>query len=195
MTAATIVALCITATLPFALTPLVRIQHRAATLGAAGILVVALGVSGFLAHAAHSPGGAARLVAIVAAMLAAIAGGGIVVRAVLLVGGLSPWASDTTTETTDDDTTETSEPNDSETPAVSGPLRGGRLIGFLERASVAAALLAHWPAGLAIILAMKGLARYPELRAPHAAEQFIIGTFTSVLWAIAAAGTGYLLLT
>jgi len=190
MTAVTIVALCITAVLPFVLTPLARVHHRAATLGAAGILVAALGVCALLAHAAHSPGGAARIITIAAAMLAAIAGGGIVVRAVLLLGGLSPWASDTT-ETTPD----AAEANDVETPAVSGPLRGGRLIGFLERASVAAALLAHWPAGLAIILAMKGLARYPELRAPHAAEQFIIGTFTSVLWATAAAGTGYLLLT
>jgi hypothetical protein len=194
MTAATIVALCITAVLPFALTPLVRIQHRAATLAAAGILLGALGISALLAHAANSPCGAARIITICAAMLAAIAGGGIVVRAVLLLGGLSPWASDTTVDATTE-TADTPETNDDGTPTVSGPLRGGRLIGFLERASVAAALLAHWPAGLAIILAMKGLARYPELRTPHAAEQFIIGTFTSVLWATATAGTGYLLLT
>ena len=48
------------------------------------------------------------------------------------------------------------------------------------------------------MLAIKGLARYPELKGPadsgvpvtaHAvAERFIIGTFTSVLWAIGCAG-------
>lgn len=195
MTAATIVMLCVTALLPFALTPLARIHHKAATLAAAGILVVSVGICALLAHAAGTPHGAVRTLAIIAATLAAVSGGGIVVRAVLLVGGISPWASDGTTGT--DDPASTDNPagaNEPDAPGDSGPLRGGRLIGFLERASVAAVLLAHWPAGLAIILALKGLARYPELRAPHAAEQFIIGTFTSVLWAAAAAGSGYLLL-
>lgn len=76
-----------------------------------------------------------------------------------------------------------------------GPLRGGRMIGLLERAAVAVAILAGWPEGIAIVLAVKGLARYPELREPHASEQFIIGTFTSVLWAIAVAGVGRALVT
>ncbi|GAF47939.1 hypothetical protein C8E05_0558 [Rhodococcus wratislaviensis] len=76
-----------------------------------------------------------------------------------------------------------------------GPLRGGRIIGLLERAAVAAAILAAWPEGIAVVLAVKGLARYPELREPHASEQFIIGTFTSVLWAIAVCGTGRALIT
>ena len=76
-----------------------------------------------------------------------------------------------------------------------GPLRGGRIIGLLERAAVAVAILAAWPEGIAVVLAVKGLARYPELREPHASEQFIIGTFTSVLWAIAVCGTGRALIT
>ena len=71
-----------------------------------------------------------------------------------------------------------------------GPLQGGRIIGILERAAVAGAILAGWPEGMAIVLAVKGLARYPDLREPHASEQFIIGTFTSVLWAIAVGGIG-----
>ena len=71
-----------------------------------------------------------------------------------------------------------------------GPLRGGRVIGILERLAVAASILATWPEGIAIVLAVKGLARYPELREPHASEQFIMGTFVSVLWAIAVCGTG-----
>ncbi len=61
-----------------------------------------------------------------------------------------------------------------------GPLRGGRVIGILERLAVAASILATWPEGIAIVLAVKGLARYPELREPHASEQFIMGTFVSV---------------
>ncbi|MCJ0906183.1 hypothetical protein [Rhodococcus sp. ARC_M6] len=76
-----------------------------------------------------------------------------------------------------------------------GPLRGGRVIGVLERVAVAVSILAGWPEGIAIVLAVKGLARYPELREPHASEQFIIGTFASVLWAIAVCGTGKALIT
>lgn len=70
-------------------------------------------------------------------------------------------------------------------------LRGGAWIGALERAAVFATLVAGWPEGLAIVLALKGLGRYPELRNGEntgAAERFIIGTFTSVLWAAACAG-------
>ena len=74
--------------------------------------------------------------------------------------------------------------------AATGPLRGGRIIGVLERVAVAVAILAGWPEGIAIVLAVKGLARYPELREPNASEQFIIGTFASVLWAIAVGGIG-----
>jgi hypothetical protein len=67
-------------------------------------------------------------------------------------------------------------------------LRGGAWIGGLERLGVYAALVAGWAPGLAIVLAVKGLGRYPELRNQDdtgAAERFIIGTFTSVLWAVA----------
>jgi hypothetical protein len=76
-------------------------------------------------------------------------------------------------------------------------LRGGALIGALERGAIYAALVAGWPEGLAIVLAIKGLARYPELRSPDqpasvtpqaVAERFIIGSFTSVLWSVTCAG-------
>ncbi|MGH3383792.1 MAG: hypothetical protein ACRDO1_04380 [Nocardioidaceae bacterium] len=71
-------------------------------------------------------------------------------------------------------------------------LRGGAWIGALERAGVFASLVAGWPEGLAVVLGIKGLARFPELRGPDqgdsvtphgVAERFIIGTFVSVLWA------------
>jgi hypothetical protein len=65
-------------------------------------------------------------------------------------------------------------------------LRGGAWIGILERLAVFASLVARWPEGIAVVLAVKGLGRYPELRTGHRpglAERFIIGTLVSVLWA------------
>lgn len=58
----------------------------------------------------------------------------------------------------------------------------------MERAAVFATLGAGWPEGSAVELAVKGLGRYPKLRSPGAAERFIIGSFTSVLWAACCAG-------
>ena len=79
-------------------------------------------------------------------------------------------------------------------------LRGGAWIGVFERCAVFATLAAGWPEGLAVVLALKGLGRYSELRGTPpgldgvatsggVAERFIIGTFASVLWAVACAGT------
>jgi F0F1-type ATP synthase membrane subunit c/vacuolar-type H+-ATPase subunit K len=79
--------------------------------------------------------------------------------------------------------------------AASEILRGGAWIGMLERAAVYAAIVAGWPEGIAIVLAVKGLARYPELQAgaaSAAAERFIIGTFVSTLFACACAGVALL---
>lgn len=83
-------------------------------------------------------------------------------------------------------------------PSLETVLRGGAWIGYLERAAISAALLAGWPEGMALALAVKGVGRYPELKDPsanatHAPEAFIIGTLVSVLWAAAAAGTANLL--
>ena len=65
-------------------------------------------------------------------------------------------------------------------------LRGGLWIGILERLAIFVTLVARWPEGIAVVLAVKGLGRYPELRTgrrPGLAERFIIGTLVSVLWA------------
>ena len=75
-------------------------------------------------------------------------------------------------------------------------LRGGAWIGSLERLAVFTSLACGWPEGLALTLALKGLGRYPELRHEERsgiAERFLIGTFVSVLWACAWAGTALLL--
>lgn len=69
-------------------------------------------------------------------------------------------------------------------------LPGGEWIGYLERLAVFATLTAGWKEGLALILAIKGLARYPELTLTDSrvAEKFIIGTLASVLFAAGCAG-------
>ena len=75
-------------------------------------------------------------------------------------------------------------------------LRGGRWIGMLERLAVYASIMVGIGEGIAVVLAVKGLARYPELKATTsgAAERFIIGTFASVLFAAAGAGFAWWLI-
>jgi hypothetical protein len=76
-------------------------------------------------------------------------------------------------------------------------LRGGAWIGSLERLGIVASLLARWPEGLAVILAVKGLARYPELKTSQSSgvsERFIIGTFASIGWAAICAGVAKILI-
>ncbi len=69
-----------------------------------------------------------------------------------------------------------------------GVLRGGLVIGILERLGVAAAILANEPVAIAYVVAIKGLGRYSELKeTPAVAERFIIGTLASLLWAAAVA--------
>ncbi|WP_334123623.1 hypothetical protein [Glutamicibacter sp.] len=74
------------------------------------------------------------------------------------------------------------------------PLRGGLWIGLLERAAIVSTLWAGWPEGIAIVLAVKGLGRFSELKDHRAAEQFILGTFSSSLVAAGSYGLGLLLL-
>ncbi|NKX53999.1 hypothetical protein [Arthrobacter mobilis] len=85
-----------------------------------------------------------------------------------------------------------SHPENSIDPEDAPVLRGGAWIGVLERTAIAATLLAGWPEGLAVVLAVKGLGRYNELGQAGAAERFILGTFASVLWAAAATGIAVL---
>ncbi|MGO1727703.1 hypothetical protein ACTXI4_15925 [Glutamicibacter ardleyensis] len=74
------------------------------------------------------------------------------------------------------------------------PLRGGLWIGLLERTAIVATLWADWPEGIAVVLAVKGLGRFSELKNHQAAEQFILGTFASCLIAAGGYGLGVLLL-
>jgi hypothetical protein len=115
-----------------------------------------------------------RGIAIVLAVFASVAGGGHVATGVLhaadpAAAGVLGGAQD---------------------PEI---LRGGAWIGVLERAALTGTLLAGWPEGLAVVAAVKGLGRFAELRAPAAAERFIVGTLASALWAAACAGLVLLL--
>ncbi|AWB90552.1 hypothetical protein DF220_13415 [Salinibacterium hongtaonis] len=71
-------------------------------------------------------------------------------------------------------------------------LRGGLTIGLLERAAIAGTLIAGFPEGLAVVVAIKGVGRFTELSDAEAQERFIIGTFASVLWACIAASISLL---
>lgn len=74
-------------------------------------------------------------------------------------------------------------------------LRGGAIIGVLERLAVALAILAGQPVAIAYVVAIKGLGRFAELKeTPVAAERFIIGTLTSMLWAAGVAALARVLL-
>ncbi len=83
----------------------------------------------------------------------------------------SPW----------DDSEATAEP-------VDPPLRGGLVIGALERAGAIVSLLTGMVAGIGVVVAIKGLARYGEFTNAQQREQFIIGTLVSLLWAALFAG-------
>jgi len=65
-------------------------------------------------------------------------------------------------------------------------LRGGLMIGVLERLAVTGLVLGGYPFGIGVVVAVKGLGRFHELKGPYgalASEKFVIGTLTSYLWA------------
>ena len=139
--------------------------------------------------------GPAMTVAIVsAALVVSIVGGYYVTRGVLILA-----ARNTAREAApaDEPADAGADPESEPVPDV-GPtspqavaaLRGGTWIGILERLAITGLILVGYPAGIAILVAIKGLGRYPELREnPSASERFVIGTLASMVWA---AGLGIL---
>jgi hypothetical protein len=149
-----------------------RFRLRAGVLLAIG--VIALAVAAWLAVNGAFPTRAQRELAVAFSLLCSLSAGGPVARALLRLADHGT-------------------PQDPQGPARTTVLTGGAWIGALERIAVTTTLLARWPEGLALVLAVKGLGRYPELRSadqPGVAERFIIGTFASTLWAVACAGIG-----
>jgi hypothetical protein len=159
-----------------ALAPALTLHPRLPVWLGAAVTTAALGGAALAATATAPVQGFALGATLVLTATAAITGGGPAVLAAFRIARRQPDAG----------------PHPAPPP---GPLRGGRVIGVLERGAVTASILGGWPEGIAVIMAVKGLARYPELREPQASEQFIIGTSTSVLWAVAVCGIGHALLT
>ncbi|MBK7621165.1 MAG: hypothetical protein IPJ14_00505 [Kineosporiaceae bacterium] len=155
-----------------------RVRHvRRLRLRAGAVVVVAttgLAAAEILAWQAEAVSGGATVIALGLVGAGSVAGGGPVATAVLRLA----------------------DPGRRDRPGPADPdvLHGGAWVGTLERLGITASLLAGWPEGIAIALAIKGLGRYPELRSPAAAERFIIGTFASVLWAAGCAAVGMALL-
>lgn len=85
----------------------------------------------------------------------------------------------------------TSHPPAAPEPAASATLKGGRLIGPLERLLVFALTLAGMYTLLAAVLAAKGIVRFPEISrdrdAGNRAEYFLVGSLVSWVVALGAA--------
>lgn len=142
-------------------------RHR--SVWPAAVLAVALAVAALLAWRAGPVTHAPAQAAVALGVVTAVTGGGPLAAAVLRLADPTAAAA-------------AGGPGDPEV------LRGGAWIGVLERAAIAGTLLARWPEGLAVVLAVKGLGRYAELKATAAAERFIIGTLASGLWAACCVG-------
>jgi hypothetical protein len=173
MSVAAVVLLGVLAAAGAVLTP--RSDTRRNALGALSLLVV-LAAAAALALRAGRVGHGLEDTGVLLAVAAAAFGGGPVATAVLRAadpdrGPYRRRASD---------------------PEV---LRGGTWIGVLERTAIAITVLAGFAEGLAILIALKGLGRFNELKAPVASERFIIGTLASGLWALACVGVAVLLRT
>lgn len=67
-------------------------------------------------------------------------------------------------------------------------LRGGTVIGYLERIAVVISIIAGYPEAIAVVVAVKGIGRFSELAEAEARERFIIGTLASLLWAAVVGG-------
>jgi hypothetical protein len=198
---AALVLLLLAAAAPMADRPLRRIVADP-VLPVAVLAAALLAAAAALAAGADDVSGWQRAAAAVLGVLVAVTAGSHVVRAVFRltrreVRPARPGAAPPTSAPGGPPPGEL--PLDFESPV--SVLRGGAWIGYLERGAVAATLLASFPEGLALVLAVKGVGRYPELRdagsggraGADAPEEFIIGTLASLLWAAAAAGTAALL--
>lgn len=192
MTVLVLLLLALAAASPLLVLPLRRVvTDPVVPVAALGVLL--LGVAAAVAARVDPTDGWRLAAAVVLGVVVATTGGSLVVRAVFRLmrreflparaARLPAPSAETAPDALPEETS--SEPGT--------VLRGGAWIGCLERAAVAATLLAGWPEGVALVLAVKGVGRYAELRETNAPEAFIIGTLTSLLWAAAAAGTAHLL--
>lgn len=159
------------------------------------VRLVAVGLLVLLAAAATSTAlgsaltGRGHALAVILALVAAATGGNVVTTAAFDTIDAGDHDADPADPADSADSAGPAGPaggSDGSLRSAGEILRGGLWIGVLERLAVFATLVARWPEGIAVVLAVKGLGRYPELRSGHRpglAERFIIGTLVSVLWA------------
>lgn len=171
---------------PAALAWVPRLRPAASVVATAGL---ALAVVAVLALP-PGPDALRPWASLLAGLLAAVGGGPVTAQLLAWADRLTADRTATTARPSDPAATATAASADAADASVrpAPRLQGGAWIGVLERIGVAAGLLAGWPEAIAIVLAVKGLGRYPDLKEGAAAERFIIGTFTSVLWAVGACG-------
>lgn len=75
-------------------------------------------------------------------------------------------------------------------------LRGGAVIGVLERLSTTGLILVGHAGLIAVVIAIKALGRWAEIRQdPAASERFIIGSLASCLWAGLCGFVGLIIIT
>jgi hypothetical protein len=197
MTVLALILLLLSAAMPLLDRPLRRLV--ADPVLAVGLMAAALLAAAAAVAAGTDPAtaGWARAAAAVLGVLAAVSPGSHAVRSVfrLTRGEIRPVPAGSLRREPADDGEEL------ELEAPGSVLRGGAWICYLERGAAAATMLAGFPEGLALVLAVKGVGRYPELRdsggsnrpGRDAPEEFIIGTLASLLWAAACAGTAVLI--
>ena len=199
MTVLTLILLLLATAAP-ALLPLLRRRILDPVLPVAAIAALLVAVAAAVAAPTDPADGWRVAAALVLGVTAATTGGGVVVRSIFRLmrrefrPARTPVAPVTTT-VDEPGVSPAPEPlvAEQDTGEPDTGLRGGAWIGYLERAAVAATVLAGWPEGVALVLAVKGVGRYSELREPNAPEAFIIGTLASILWAAGAAGVAQLL--
>lgn len=147
------------------------------------LVVVALtgawAVTWFVAQSTVPVPGVATTAALSALVVATVLGGGPFSTGVIRLADPNPRVPESVRTLMTE-----SGPTVQPSPATPDLLRGGALVGVLERAGIVASLLIGFPEGVAVVLAIKGLGRFGELRIPSAPERFIVGSLASVLWAL-----------
>lgn len=108
-------------------------------------------------------------------IIVAVLGGNPITRVVL-----NATAKDRVRETADGGITLPGEGAKKEGRTV---MRGGVMIGYLERTAITLTLIAGIPMGIVAVIAVKGIGRFSEMDAPEARERFIVGTISSLVWA------------
>ncbi|MEQ6896660.1 hypothetical protein [Microbacterium sp. KR10-403] len=157
----------------------VSLRHPStAPLLVAGILVV-LG----LVIVAIAPVNVPAIMGVILSALGiavAVLGGNPVARRLLEIA-----AGSRVRETEDGGIVVVADEQDAATEAPRTLMRGGTVIGYLERLAAVVAIVVGYPEAIAVVVAVKGIGRFSELGEPETRERFIIGTLASLVWACA----------